>query len=160
MRVCDFLVRRWEFMKTTITSEDIMLMLQQREQARANRDFTEADRIRAELLNRGIHINDKVRTWTSSDGRTGMRPSARGGIVPPTDPFPPPSLPQPRLPSSLPQPRPPSSLPQPRPPPPRPPSSQIMHERNPSMSMPRTIRLTIPMTMCGIILETVDFFPL
>ena len=83
-----------------LSNEDIMLMLQQREQARANRDFESADRIRAELLNRGVHINDKVRTWTSSDGRAGMRPSARGGIVLPTEPFPSPAQPEQHAPPS------------------------------------------------------------
>ncbi|KAH8043423.1 hypothetical protein JL722_15217 [Aureococcus anophagefferens] len=48
----------------------------EREKARIAKDYRAADDIRSELGLQGITINDLTRTWTSSDGRSGPRPSA------------------------------------------------------------------------------------
>ena len=54
--------------------EDLLI---KREQARIKRDFATADGIRDELRSRGgIMVDDKQRTWTAADGRSGKRPSA------------------------------------------------------------------------------------
>ena len=50
--------------------------LVEREKARIAKDYRAADDIRSELGLQGITINDLTRTWTSSDGRSGPRPSA------------------------------------------------------------------------------------
>mmetsp|Transcript_45848 Transcript_45848/g.130910 ORF Transcript_45848/g.130910 Transcript_45848/m.130910 type:complete len:348 (-) Transcript_45848:86-1129(-) len=46
-----------------------------REKARLDRNFEEADRIRSELRQRGIEVDDRLRTWSSRDGRRGHRPN-------------------------------------------------------------------------------------
>lgn len=47
----------------------------EREKARMDRNFDEADKIRAELRQRGVEVDDRLRTWTSRDGRRGHRPN-------------------------------------------------------------------------------------
>mmetsp|Transcript_117925 Transcript_117925/g.328540 ORF Transcript_117925/g.328540 Transcript_117925/m.328540 type:complete len:329 (+) Transcript_117925:45-1031(+) len=46
-----------------------------REKARLDRNFDEADKIRAELRQRGVEVDDRLRTWSSRDGRRGHRPN-------------------------------------------------------------------------------------
>ena len=49
--------------KISINEQEIELKINERNQARLNKDYKEADRIRDELLDKGILIEDK-------DGRT------------------------------------------------------------------------------------------
>ena len=49
--------------KISINEKEIELKINERNQARLNKDYKEADRIRDELLDKGILIEDK-------DGRT------------------------------------------------------------------------------------------
>lgn len=50
-------------------------MLIDREKARIDRNFSEADRIRDDLRDRGIEISDRERKWEAKDGRVGQRPN-------------------------------------------------------------------------------------
>jgi len=47
----------------------------EREKARLDRNFDEADKIRAELRQRGVEVDDRLRTWSCRDGRRGHRPN-------------------------------------------------------------------------------------
>lgn len=47
----------------------------EREKARLDRNFDEADKIRAELRQRGVEVDDRLRSWSSRDGRRGHRPN-------------------------------------------------------------------------------------
>mmetsp|Transcript_87867 Transcript_87867/g.273087 ORF Transcript_87867/g.273087 Transcript_87867/m.273087 type:complete len:311 (-) Transcript_87867:3-935(-) len=47
----------------------------EREKARLDRNFDEADKIRAELRQRGVEVDDRLRTWSARDGRRGHRPN-------------------------------------------------------------------------------------
>ena len=49
--------------KATISESEILSKIDLRNKARANKDYSEADRIRDELLNKGVLIEDK-------DGKT------------------------------------------------------------------------------------------
>mmetsp|Transcript_43254 Transcript_43254/g.123742 ORF Transcript_43254/g.123742 Transcript_43254/m.123742 type:complete len:222 (-) Transcript_43254:105-770(-) len=53
----------------------IINMLIDREKARIDRDWSEADRIRDELRSKGIEVYDKERRWEAKDGRVGSRPN-------------------------------------------------------------------------------------
>ncbi|CAJ1441566.1 unnamed protein product [Effrenium voratum] len=46
-----------------------------REKARIDRNFSEADRVRDSLRERGIEIYDRERRWEAKDGRVGQRPN-------------------------------------------------------------------------------------
>merc|ERR1740121_1726754 len=59
---------------------EINALVQEREKAKTNRDFTMSDMIRDELKAVGVHIIDREGHWRSSDGRTG---SLKGGAVGP-----------------------------------------------------------------------------
>lgn len=54
----------------------IINRLVDREKARRNRDFSEADRIREELRTKGVDIMERERRWQAKDGRSGARPNA------------------------------------------------------------------------------------
>ena len=62
------------------TTEEIELLLQQRERCRFKKDFGGADRIRAELLRRGVEIRDNPKHhgaehfWKARNGREGPLP--------------------------------------------------------------------------------------
>jgi len=47
-------------------------LVRQREQARANKNFEESDRIREELKGMGVELLDKEKLWKSSDGLQGI----------------------------------------------------------------------------------------
>lgn len=47
----------------------------EREKARLDRNFDEADKIRAELRQCGVEVDDRLRTWSARDGRRGHRPN-------------------------------------------------------------------------------------
>lgn len=51
-------------------------MLVDREKARMDRDWSRADRIRDELGQHGVYVDDRTRSWTATDGRSGRRPNA------------------------------------------------------------------------------------
>mmetsp|Transcript_60883 Transcript_60883/g.132078 ORF Transcript_60883/g.132078 Transcript_60883/m.132078 type:complete len:123 (+) Transcript_60883:2-370(+) len=46
-----------------------------REKARIDRNYDEADKIRADLRKHGVEVEDRERTWTHRDGRRGHRPN-------------------------------------------------------------------------------------
>jgi len=62
----------------------IKALVQQREQARANKDFARSDEIREELKTLGVEVFDKEKMWRSTSGASGVIIGfhARGG---PTD---------------------------------------------------------------------------
>jgi len=62
----------------------IKALIQQREQARANKDFARSDEIREELKGLGVEVFDKEKMWRSASGASGVIIGfhARGG---PTD---------------------------------------------------------------------------
>merc|ERR1712008_252123 len=62
----------------------IKTLIQQREQARANKDFTRSDDIREELKAMGVEVFDKEKMWRATSGASGviLGYHARGG---PTD---------------------------------------------------------------------------
>merc|ERR1719262_226053 len=57
------------------TDVEISTIVQQREKARHQSDWTTADMIRDELKQWGVEIYDKDKIWKCSDGRNGMVPS-------------------------------------------------------------------------------------
>lgn len=50
----------------------ILALINGREQARQNHDWTSADAIRADLRSHGVEVWDKERVWRANDGRSGM----------------------------------------------------------------------------------------
>ena len=54
-------------------------LIQQREQARAMKDWTTGDRIRDQLRQSGIDIFDREKYWRARDGRQGMIGNVGGG---------------------------------------------------------------------------------
>lgn len=50
----------------------IKALIQQREQARANKDFTRSDQIREELKTMGVEVFDKEKMWRSTSGASGV----------------------------------------------------------------------------------------
>ena len=64
-----------------MSEADIDARLQQREQARAQKDWATADKLREELRARGIEIFDQTSMWKASDGRVGMLPPQPGQVV-------------------------------------------------------------------------------
>lgn len=61
-----------------LSEEEILGIIEARHNAKMTRNFEEADRIRDELRNAGVSVDDKARTWTASDGRSGVIPSGGG----------------------------------------------------------------------------------
>jgi len=63
----------------------IHAMIDEREEARRRKDYARSDAMRDELRSAGVNIDDRLRTWTASDGRTGSMPAlgAKGGGPPP-----------------------------------------------------------------------------
>lgn len=57
-------------------------LLVDREKARCGSNFAEADRVRDELRAMGVVIDDKNKTWSSHDGRSGSRPDAYDAKLP------------------------------------------------------------------------------
>lgn len=54
------------------------MLIERRNNAKNQRDFTEADSIRDQLQQKGVRVDDKARTWTTSDGRSGEMVSGGG----------------------------------------------------------------------------------
>lgn len=79
-----------------MSTDAIYAKLHERQAARLSRDFARADALRDELRRLGVNIDDKARTWSTADGRTGAIDSGRGGggaSAPPQPPaaaYPPP----------------------------------------------------------------------
>ena len=63
--------------------DDIEALLQLREQARAQRNFAVADRIRDQLRSRSIALDDALSTWSSPDGRGGKYPPGTTALAGP-----------------------------------------------------------------------------
>ena len=57
---------------TTLTDEDIVRLVQEREHARFTSDYTTADRLRDELEKHGVHLDTKENHWQAADGRSGQ----------------------------------------------------------------------------------------
>jgi len=55
-----------------------MVLIESRNNAKNTRDFDEADRVRDQLRSYGVNLDDKSRTWSTSDGRTGKMESGGG----------------------------------------------------------------------------------
>ena len=64
-----------------LPTEVIFSMLGEREAARIAKDYARSDVMREELLKGGVRVEDKLKTWTATDGRSGTitRPEAGGG---------------------------------------------------------------------------------
>jgi len=58
-----------------ISEHEIRRKLIDRERARMVKDYGFADQIRSELSRQGITVNDMTRSWRSTDGRSGPKPS-------------------------------------------------------------------------------------
>lgn len=56
-------------------TEDIMRLVVQREQARLQKDFSQADSFRDRLGAMGVQMFDKTNSWKAADGRTGRIPT-------------------------------------------------------------------------------------
>ena len=54
-----------------LTDQDIQTRIAGRENARMNKDWATADRIRSELRALGVEIHDKNKVWKTTDGRSG-----------------------------------------------------------------------------------------
>ena len=54
-----------------LTDEEIMSLIEDRNNAKNRRDFDDADRVRDALKAGGVSLDDRARTWSCSDGRTG-----------------------------------------------------------------------------------------
>mmetsp|Transcript_10216 Transcript_10216/g.22056 ORF Transcript_10216/g.22056 Transcript_10216/m.22056 type:complete len:409 (+) Transcript_10216:37-1263(+) len=58
-----------------LSDVEVTTLVLQREKARMGNDYELSDMIRDELKNRGVTIDDKRKTWSCSDGRSGAVPS-------------------------------------------------------------------------------------
>ena len=58
--------------KGTEVEDQVQLLVAQREQSRAARDFESADRLREQLSRLGVSLDDQNKVWRSADGRTGQ----------------------------------------------------------------------------------------
>jgi cysteinyl-tRNA synthetase len=86
-QVSNALLSGMDPMMTNFSSDaetQIKALVQQREQARANKDFARSDEIREELKTLGVEVFDKEKMWRSASGASGVIIGfhARGG---PTD---------------------------------------------------------------------------
>merc|ERR1719271_734916 len=57
------------------TTAWIINRLIEREKARIEKNYTEADKVRSLLREQGVQVDDHLRNWTARDGRTGPRPN-------------------------------------------------------------------------------------
>lgn len=57
------------------TDVEVSALVAQREKARQSGDWATADLIRTELKQAGCDVDDKLKTWKTHDGRTGIVPS-------------------------------------------------------------------------------------
>lgn len=55
----------------TMSEREILALIEARNNAKMARDFDEADRLRDQLRAAGITVDDKAKTWSSADGRSG-----------------------------------------------------------------------------------------
>jgi cysteinyl-tRNA synthetase len=63
----------------SITTDEIMQILTDREAARASRDYAKGDQLRDQLRAKGIQVHDRERTWRAPDGRSGTFGGGGGG---------------------------------------------------------------------------------
>ena len=64
--------------RDTIEMSDLTRLLADREEARRDKDYSAADRIRHELKSKGVTLDDRAQTWQSTDGSTGPIRGASG----------------------------------------------------------------------------------
>ena len=62
----------------SLSERDILVLIEARNNAKNTRDFDEADRLRGELVSNGVNVDDRARTWSTSDGRSGKMPEGGG----------------------------------------------------------------------------------
>ncbi|KAL1514561.1 hypothetical protein AB1Y20_003656 [Prymnesium parvum] len=55
----------------TLSVDEILLLVAQREAARRQRDYASADALRTRLRSSGVELHDKEKMWTCADGRCG-----------------------------------------------------------------------------------------
>jgi len=65
-----------------ISDENVRAILLRREQARAARDFEIADKLREQLMQMGITLDDATKSWRSSDGRRSGSIAGAPGVKP------------------------------------------------------------------------------
>eukprot|EP00755_Sulcionema_specki_P001547 Sspe_Gene.26228::Locus_10766_Transcript_1_1_Confidence_1.000_Length_1504::g.26228::m.26228 len=73
-----------------VSSDHISALCHERQTARRLHNYTRADEIRDELNAIGVVFDDKTRTWTGPDGRSGTWGEGRGPYAPPESPRGPP----------------------------------------------------------------------
>jgi len=56
---------------TTLSDEEIVRLVREREQARATGDYKTADKLRDQLEKHGVHLDAKDNKWQAADGRSG-----------------------------------------------------------------------------------------
>jgi hypothetical protein len=61
-----------------LSERDILALIESRHNAKMSRDFDEADRVRDQLQAAGVTVDDKAKTWSCRDGRSGDIPSGGG----------------------------------------------------------------------------------
>ena len=61
-----------------LSEQDIISLAEARSNAKMRSDFEEADKVRDQLRAHGITVDDRAKTWTSSDGRSGQLPQGGG----------------------------------------------------------------------------------
>jgi len=61
----------------------ILAKLAEREGARISRDYAKSDAMREELFQGGVKVDDRLKTWTSTDGRSGTINPKGGTLNPP-----------------------------------------------------------------------------
>ena len=61
-----------------LSEKEIIGLIEARNNAKMTRDFDEADKIRDELRSAGVNIDERARTWSTSDGRSGEIPLGGG----------------------------------------------------------------------------------
>ena len=66
-----------------ISEEDILQLIEERNNAKNRREFDEADRVRDQLKARGVSIDDRARTWSTADGRSGRKKIHPSPSLPP-----------------------------------------------------------------------------
>eukprot|EP00928_Gymnodinium_smaydae_P008668 TRINITY_DN1315_c0_g1_i1.p1 TRINITY_DN1315_c0_g1~~TRINITY_DN1315_c0_g1_i1.p1 ORF type:complete len:481 (+),score=115.80 TRINITY_DN1315_c0_g1_i1:95-1444(+) len=54
-----------------LTDDEIQSRIEEREEARSNKDFTKADQVRDFLRTNGVELDDKAKSWRTGDGRVG-----------------------------------------------------------------------------------------
>jgi len=62
-----------------LSSADITAMVEARLAAKQSKDYAAADRLREELSRAGVTVDDRLKSWSAADGRSGILPGGRTG---------------------------------------------------------------------------------